>query len=254
MQFLQECCLRSLGLADRRLALGRFLSRILDCSSGGETDLDAARRVVTDYHTRIELIMESARRGHVKTTQFLMDLFDWGTQQLHHGHSMFVIVVLFGEDDLVDFFLSQEVKPLDLTDLAGVNPVLAAVAGGDRPEILKKLLDLKFSVVSETGRNALVEANASYSEENCKILLMAGASVREILQIGPFWLTNYFVAAGWGREGELHNMLLRSEPPSLQSFCRFAIRQSVDLSENNLFPQVEKLRLPEKLKQFILWG
>ena len=245
-QFLQKCCLQGLGERGRRHTLGSLLAEIVGKSR--------ARLPTFDHHTRIELVVEAARRGQVKTLDSVMKAFNFGWSDLHFGHSLLVMVVLFGGDDLVENILSRQPQPKDLTDDLGVNAVLAAVAGGDRPKVLTKLLMMKFSFISKSGKNALTVANRLEAANNCKILLQAGAPTMDISYLGPFWIRNYFVAAGWRREEEFRELVLGSKVPSLQHFCRLAIRKSVNIHEKNLFEQVKHLSLPSKMVTFLIWG
>ncbi len=206
-----------------------------------------------DPHLSLEIVVEAAAQGHCQKALLLMDHFGFDFKTLHDGHSLLVQIIFFGAKDLVLWIIKDLnlcATCCDLTDSSGINPVAASVlrTGQDR-EVLEALLDRRFSAISSLSTNSLCLAN-NLCSDLCKSLLQWGIPLTGITQIGPFWLKEWFRAAGFEAEGDQGP----SGILSLKLICRRVVRRQCKKSEHNFFRLSLHLGLPKKLGWYILWG
>ncbi len=181
-----------------------------------------------------------------------MKWFGFRLDSLQSGHSVLVQIIIFGNTETVKKLVLELGPPssFDLTDAAGLNPVIAAVLRGDQT-ILELLLRKGFGGVSQTLKNALTVANSLSLDQCCKILLAHGVPFSgEMRQIGPFWIKEWFSAAGLGQGEPLDTKKVQS----LKLFCRSVIRRSCRQNALNLMGGTRSLGLPPSLRHFVLWG
>ena len=220
----------------------------------GPRGMRGVKKRVTDPCERLGLVREASQLNDFEAVLLFMEAFDMNFVELYFDHSILVHIAAFGHPDVVVRVLDLDPQPQDLSDAQGSNSVAGIVMGGDRASLLRVLLQKNFSFVSSSGRCALELANLFSREECCRILLEAGAPTTNIGLLGPFWLRNYFVAAGWCLEDDTQEFMEDNPLPSLKCICRLKIRHCCDIKQRNLFAQVELLPLPKPLKQFVIWG
>jgi len=208
---------------------------------------------IRDSHEQVELIGEASRRGHAGLMKLLMEVFGADFDKLHAGHSILVEIILHGEDVLIHDILSQNAHFKDLTDHAGLNCLIATVIRKDA-RLLNSMLSKGFSPVSETGKNALSVANDLIFPEECELLLTAGVPLGDLQELRPFWMTEKFMAAGWGVEHEAYVLRCVHGVMKLKFLSRLVIRGACRKDTQNLFAAVELLPLPRALKTYLTWG
>ncbi len=249
-QFLPTCC----EGRDSARQTKKLRSTYLQITRLSAEALQSRAASITDPHLKVELVAEASRRGHAGTFKVLLKTFDMNFQTLHAGHSILVEVLMYGDYSFAKALVSDPDSKADLTDDGGLNAVIACVLRGEDSDLMLMLLSKRFSVVSKSGKSALHVANYLVRKDFCELLVQAGAPVTRLKQIGPFWMTDKFRAAGFQAKEELEELHQPARVHRLKDMCRLIIRGTCRADLSNLFALVPFLPLPATLQNFVLWG
>ena len=193
------------------------------------------------------LFREAANENDTNLALRVIDSFNLSLAKLHNGCSVLNLACSEGNVKFVRTLLDRGAS--DVTDDNGHNAVTMCVISRQH-ENLKFLLSQQFSVVSNTGKNALNVAIEFYNQPAALLLLESGMPVMDVYH--PMLLIRHkFVEAGFDQKTENQEFDAPTKVTSLRQMARNSIRRSLK-TDKNMIHNIKLLPLPKVLKKFVL--